>query len=77
METKIFENEKVRIKLTTWDGVIYPTDLQNLTYEEAVIQLDLLSQKTGFEDCEPDRQGEDIVCLNHTTGDFSLYEIVY
>lgn len=78
MKTKIFEKEKiVQIKLITKDGVIYPTDLQNLTYEEAVIQLNLLSQKTGFEDCEPDWQGEDVVCLNDTNGDFSLYEIVY
>ena len=64
-----------RIKLTTKDGESYPSDLQDLTYEEAVAQLDLLSQKTGFEDWELDRQGEDVICLNHTNGDFSLYEI--
>lgn len=63
------------IKLTTQDGVSYPADLQNLTYDEAVTQLDLLSQKTGHEDWELDRQGEDVICLNHTNGDFSLYEI--
>lgn len=63
------------IKLTTQDGVSYPLDLQNLTYDEAVTQLDLLSQKTGHEDWELDRQGEDAICLNHTNGDFSLYEI--
>ncbi len=64
-----------RIKLTTKDGKNYPSDLQDLTYEEAVTQLDLLSQKTGFEDWELDKQGEDVICLNHTNGDFSLYEI--
>lgn len=63
------------IKLTTQDGVSYPADLQNLTYDEAVTQLDLLSQKTGHEDWELDRQGEDVICLNYTNGDFSLYEI--
>lgn len=63
------------IKLTTQDEVSYPSDLQNLTYDEAVTQLDLLSQKTGHEDWELDRQGEDCICLNHTNGNFSLYEI--
>lgn len=64
------------IKLTTQDGVSYPLDLQNLTYAEAIEQIELLSQKTGFEDWEIDRQGEDCICLNHTSGDFSLYEII-
>jgi hypothetical protein len=63
------------IKLTTPDGISYPSDLQNLTYDEAVTQLNLLSQKTGHEEWELDRQCEDAICLNHTNGDYSLYEI--
>ena len=63
------------IKLTTKSGISYPSDLQNLTYSESVEQLDLLEQKTGFEDFEADRQGENVLCLNHTDGNFSLYEI--
>ena len=64
-----------KIKLTTKAGTTYPSDLQNLTYEHAVEQIELLSQKTGFEDWDADRQSEDVLCLNHTNGDFSLYEI--
>jgi len=65
----------VNIKLTTQKGTNYPTDLQSLSYESAVEQLNLLEQKTGFEDWERDRQAEDVLCLSHTNGDFSLYEI--
>lgn len=64
-----------KIKLTTNAGTTYPADLQNLTYDEAVNQLNLLEQKTGREDWEADRQGEDALCLNHVGGDYSLYEI--
>ena len=39
-----------KIKLTTKAGTTYPSDLQNLTYEQAVEQIELLSQKTGFDD---------------------------
>ena len=34
-----------KIKLTTKAGTTYPSDLQNLTYEQAVEQIELLSQK--------------------------------
>jgi hypothetical protein len=64
-----------KIKLTTKNGTSYPSDLHNLTYRESVEELNLLEQKTGFEDFETDRQGEDVLCLNHTDGNFSLYEI--
>lgn len=40
----------VKIKLTTKAGESYPNDLQHLEYDEAVEQLNLLSQKTGFEE---------------------------
>lgn len=63
------------IKLTTQNGVNYPSDLKNLTYNEAVEQLNLLDQKTGHEDFESDRQMEDVLCLNYANGDFELYEI--
>ena len=63
------------IKLTTQNGVNYPSDLKNLTYNEAVEQLNLLEQKTGHEDFESDRQMEDVLCLNYANGDFELYEI--
>jgi len=53
----------------------YPSDWQNLTYRESVEELNLLEQKTGFKDFESDRQAEDVLCLNHTDGSFSLYEI--
>lgn len=64
-----------KIKLTTQDGTSYPSDLQNLTYEEAVKQLNLLEQKSPSDDYETDRQGEDALCLNYVNGDYSLYEI--
>lgn len=63
------------IKLTTQNGVNYPSDLKNLTYNEAVEQLNLLEQKTGHEDFESDRQMEDVLCLNYANGDFEIYEI--
>ncbi len=64
-----------KIKLTTNAGSTYPADLQNISYDEAVKQLDLLEQKTLHSDYETDRQGEDALCLNYVNGDFSLYEI--
>jgi len=64
-----------RIKLTTQNGTSYPSDLQKLSYNEAVEQLDLLEQKTGHEVFEADRQMEDDLCLNYANGDFDLYEI--
>lgn len=63
------------IKLTTQDGVNYPPDLKDLTYNECVEQLNLLEQKTGHEDFEVDRQMEDVLCLNYVCGNFELYEI--
>lgn len=66
----------VNIKLTTSNGVSYPNDLQGLNYQQAVEQLNLLEQPTGIDDFEADRQGEDILCLNYSNGDFKLYEIV-
>lgn len=65
-----------KIKLTTQDGTSYPSDLQNLTYDEAVTQLDLLAQRGSRDDWDTaDRQGEDVLCLNYVNGDYSLYEI--
>lgn len=65
-----------KIKLTTQSGTSYPNDLQNLTYEDAVNQLDLLAEKSGRDDWDTaDRQGEDVLCLNYSNGDYSLYEI--
>lgn len=63
------------IKLTTIEGIDYPKDLQNLSYDNAILQLDLLSQNSGSEGFESDRQGEDVLCLNYTDGSFYLYEI--
>ena len=64
-----------RIKLTTNKGTMYPVDLNHLTYSEAVEELNLLEQRTPHDTYEPDRQGENVLCLNYPNGDFELYEI--
>ena len=64
-----------KIKLTTNKGTMYPVDLQDLTYSEAIEELNLLEQRTPQDTYEPDRQGEDVLCLNYPNGDFELYEI--
>lgn len=64
-----------KIKLTTNKGTMYPVDLQDLTYSEAIEELNLLEQRTPQDTFEPDRQGEDVLCLNYPNGDFELYEI--
>lgn len=66
-----------KIKLTTTDGTVtYPTDLQNLSYEECVNKLDLLSINSGFDDFKSERQGEDVLCRSYVDGSFELFEIV-
>lgn len=71
----INEVEVYMIKKTDSEGVSFPSDLKNLSYEEAVEQLNLLEQQTGFSDFTPDRQGEDVLCRNYTDGSFELFEI--
>ena len=66
----------MKIKYTDIQGrVTFPDDLANLSYEDAVTQLDLLEQGTSHSTHEADRQGEDVLVLNYPGGEFEIYEI--
>ena len=63
------------IKYTDRNGLVsYPSDLQGLSYNDCLTQLNLFEQDE-FEMYESDRQTEDYLVLNHTDGTFESYEI--
>lgn len=64
-----------KIKVTSSLGAIsYPSDLNGLTYEQAVEQLNLLEQNPAV---EPERQLEDALVITYADGSWSIFEIEY